>query len=216
MTYNEIALLSFSVFIAAIIGIIRFNKIEAVYYPFIYCMWIASVNEMLSYLLAKAGFSTNTNNNCYVLFEALLITWQFKKWEIFERSPKVYYYVLIFIVLSWSVENLGFSVIHKLTFYFRVLYSLLVILMSIHCINGEIMGYRGPFFKNAKFIICIGYLIFFTFKILTDAFWSYGIKVSDTFNNNLYIVFIWINFIVNILFGIAILWIPPKPRFLSL
>lgn len=216
MNYTQVVLFSFSIMIAAVIGLIRFNKIDPVYYPFIFCMWIAALNEIISFGLAKSGYYTIINNNLYVLAEALLITWQFKRWKFFDRHARIYSFTLLLIIIAWFLENISLSSIHKLGFYFRVLYAFIIVLMSIHTINGVIMNDRGRLLKNPIFLICGGYILFFTYKILVEAFWFYGIKISGTFSIDVYIIFTWINLFVNILFGIAVLCIPLKPRYISL
>ena len=57
MLYYQLALMSASIFIAAIIGVVRFNKIDPVYYPVISCFWVASVNEIISFGLIENGFT---------------------------------------------------------------------------------------------------------------------------------------------------------------
>lgn len=201
--------------IAAVIGLIRFNKIDPAYYPFIFCMWIAAINEIISFGLAKAGYHTIINNNLYVLAEALLITWQFKRWEFFDRHAKIYPLTLLLILVVWFLENIHLSTIDKIGFYFRVFYCFLIVLMSIHNINGVIMNDRGILSKNPIFLICGGYILFFTYKILVEAFWFYGINITGTFSIDVYIIFTWINLFVNILFGIAVLCIPHKPHYIT-
>ncbi len=216
MNYTQIVLFSFSVWIAAIIGLIRFHKIDQAYYPFILCMWVAALNELLSYSLTKMGAETIINNNIYVLLEALLITWQFKRWDQFEGKARIYLAALLWIIgTAWLFENLLMSAIYKVGFYFRVFYAFVIVLFSINCITWVIFNDSRSLLKDPMFLICAGYIIFFTFKIVTEAFWLSGIKVSNDFSIRVFMAFSWINLFVNILFGIAALCIPPRPHFLS-
>ncbi len=83
MNFTLLVIFSFSIFIAAIIGGIRYARISAVYHPFLYCLWIGSANEILSYFLIRARHSTAINISIYILIESLLFTWQFKNWGLF-------------------------------------------------------------------------------------------------------------------------------------
>lgn len=215
MNHLQIALFSFSVLIAAVIGVFRIHKIDNSFYPFIFCMWIAGINEIISYLLSIYGFTTTVNNNIYTLLEAVLIIWQFKKWDSMNSFGKLYTLTFILIVLAWIIESLWLSWLNQIGLYFRVIYAFGVVLMSIHVTTGILVGSREEIFKNPKFLICLGYIIFFTFKIITEAFWFYGLNVSNTFSVNVYIIFTWINLFVNLLFGVAVLCIPIKPHYIS-
>lgn len=215
MNFTQIVLFSFSVLIAGVIGLIRFNRIDQAYYPFIFCLWIAGLNEVVSFALSKSGSTTIVNNNIYTLLEAVLITWQFKRWEPFDRYGKIYSFALVLVIIAWLLENIHVSTIHKVGIYFRVFYAFIIVLMSFHSINWVIMNGRGVLIKSPVFLICVGYIIFFTFKILTEAFWFYGINISNTLSIDVFIIFTWINLFVNLLFGIAALCIPLRPRYIS-
>jgi hypothetical protein len=69
--------LSQSVWIAGIIGAIRYRKIDSTYYPFIYFIWTGAFNDTLGLILINFGFYTSVNGNIYVLLEALLLTYFF-------------------------------------------------------------------------------------------------------------------------------------------
>ena len=63
-----------SIFIAGIIAAYLFNRLHSIYYPFLYCIWIGSGNEILSYLLIRNKVYSSLSNNIDVLLEALLIS----------------------------------------------------------------------------------------------------------------------------------------------
>ncbi len=64
---------SFSIYIAGILAIIRLKKINKVYYPFLICIWIGCINELLTFLLYKQHNTSAINSNIYILVESLLI-----------------------------------------------------------------------------------------------------------------------------------------------
>ena len=63
----KVILSAFSIFIAGIIGLVRFRKINKIYWPLIFAIWLACINEVLSYSLFINNHSTAINNNIYVL-----------------------------------------------------------------------------------------------------------------------------------------------------
>src|SRR5216110_770679 len=105
MNFTLAVIFSFSIFVAAIIGLIRFKRISPVYYPFLYCVWLGTVNEILSYILIRMGYSTAINISIYVLVESLLFTWQFKNWGLFRRSKILFPILIASLILFWSAEN---------------------------------------------------------------------------------------------------------------
>src|SRR5204863_130434 len=81
--YNLNLILSFSISIPALIGLVRFSKISNVFYPILYCIWIGLLNEIISYVMIQNGYQNGINNNIYALIESLLIDWNFKNWTVF-------------------------------------------------------------------------------------------------------------------------------------
>src|SRR5258708_37796261 len=104
MNYTLFAIFAFSISIPALIGWIRFVKISPTYYPFLFCIWIGLLNEILGYIITHKGYSNAVNNNIYVLIESILITWQFKKWELFERAKWLFLVLLSSYFIFWGIE----------------------------------------------------------------------------------------------------------------
>lgn len=213
MSHTLSAILSFSIAIAAIISWIRFSKINPVYYPFIYCLWIGLLNEIISYFLINAGYHNAINNNIYTLIESILILWQFKKWGAFERLRFAFPTGIIAFVLAWVANNFFISWITHFTLYFRVLYSFVFVLLSINVLNSLLVLERKNLLKNPIFIICIAFIIYFTYRVLLYSFWIYGFGVSRDFRIRIVSFIPYINLFANLLFALAVLWMPKKYRF---
>ncbi len=216
MNYWQVIIFSATIWIAAIIGWVKFNRLHPTFLPFCICISVAALNECISFVLTHNGFNTILNNNIYVLLESLLITWQFKNWGIFNKQQKLFYLVLLLLLLIWSVENfsgLGTSGIH---FYFRIAYSFVIVIMSININNQLIVSHRNHLLKSPVFLICAGFIIYFTYKILIEAFWLYGLRSSRDFRINVYLLLTWINLVVNLIYAVALLWIPKKPQHITL
>ena len=173
MNYTLVVIFGFSVAIAAVIGLVRFKKINPVYYPFLICMWLALLNEVLSYILARTIRNNTVNNNIYVLLEALLLTWQFYKWGLFARAKAFFFSIMALHIIVWVAEITIFSSIQHVTFYFQVFYSFVLVLLSIHCVNGLIVRERKNVLRNPVFLICMGLVSYCTLKVLVYAFWLY-------------------------------------------
>jgi hypothetical protein len=209
-------LLSYSIVFAAIIGLVRFKKISIAFLPFLLFVWLGLTNEVVSYFTGKYLRNNAVNNNIYVLLEACLILWQLKKWGLFQNAKKVFTGFLITFVLFWIIE---FFFVYKITYvtsYFRIFYSFVIVLMSINMVNSLILSENKSLLKNPVFLICIGFIIFFTYKLLVEIFWVYGLNGSKTFRTNVYHILAFVNLFANLIYALAALWAPRKPTFIML
>ncbi len=216
MNHTQIVLFSSTILLPAIIAVIKFNKTERSFYPFIILLWVAALNEITSFIVTLLGYSTILNNNIYIGAEALLILWQFREWGPFQSYKKSYQIIIIILLTMWILENNNIEMLGKITMEFRLLYSLLIVLLSIHLNNKLVFTYKKNLIKSPVFLLCSGFTIYFTYKILIEVFWFYGLNTSADFRNNVYIILTWINALVNILYSVALLCIPTKPHYTEL
>lgn len=204
--------LSFSVFIAGVIGFIRYRSINKIYYPFLICLWLACVNESISFLLAKNQNTTIINNNIYVLLESLLITLFFKNIGLFKTRISTYYLISFSFIIVWAIEVILIRKFHSYNVYFSIFYSMIIVLMSISTING-LIGNSKKILRNSIFLLCVGFIVYFTFMVLTYAFWIYGLNSSNHFLNSVFRILVYINLFVNLIYALAVLWMPKKQVF---
>lgn len=214
MSYLLIDILSYSIAIAAIIGLVRFKKIDRAYYPFIILLWVGLCNEIIGTICIK-HFKTNAiNSNIYVLAEAILITWFFRNFGLFRKGKNLFSLSLFFILTFWLFENFYLSDIRRFSSYFRISYSMLIVLMSINMINRMLVDGKKKLIQNPLFLILIGFIVFFTYKALIEIFWVYGLNASRDFRLEVYRIMAYINLAVNIIYAIAVLWMPRKREFM--
>lgn len=212
MGFYLIVSLSLSILIAGIISVIRFKKIDKRYYPFIFLIWAACINEVLNITLVLKGHQTHVNSNIFVLVEVFLITWFFKEEGLF-KSKRMFSSWLLVFSLVWITDTLVTGSITQTSVYFRIFYSFIIVFFSINMINEKIFSNRQILFKDPSFLIYISFCIYFTYKALIEAFILYGIDSTGDFFLNIYIIMIYVNFGVNLLYALAVLWIPAKYKF---
>ena len=80
-------------------------------------------------------------------------------------------------------------------------------------INRLIPEERGKLVKNSIFLVAIGFIAFYTFNSLIEIFWVYGLNASKDFRAGVYRIMTYINLIVNLIYAIAVLWIPRKREY---
>lgn len=211
MNFYVVVLLSASVYIAGIIGLVRFRKLKQNYYPFIFFIWAGCINELISFSLVMNKDYTYINSNIYVLVASVLILIFFKTNDLFKGSRVLYYAILSAFIAVWLYESFFRINIHKqIASYFRIFSSLVIILLSISLINSILLSSKERISKYAPFLICVGFILFYIYKTIVEAFSIYGLQSSQDFQLFVWYISVFVNFISNLIYALAVLWIPKK------
>ncbi len=213
-------ILSLSIGIAVIIGIVRFRRIDPSYYPFLFVCFAALAVELLHRTLMENGLPKSLFFllNVYSYVDFLLFLWLFNNWRLFNRSRSTVIAIAGAFFLAWLVTNIIFtSFINKANLYFFILYSFALIFFSVSTFNRMVVHERSSIFKNPKFWICLGVIIFYSFFIVYS---STGVTFmyvpSKEFRQGLQSIMVYSNLLVNLLYAVAVIWIPRKKNFTSL
>ena len=202
-------LLSLTVLLPCTIGLIRFGKIPTSYRPFIVLMLAGLLSELASgYCIYK--FNSNVwVVNVFFLCECLLIFYQFYVWR-FNSKPRNWFSIVIALaVTGWIIENIVFYEPVKFSPIFHISYSFLIVMLSIIEINYLITHERRQLFKNARFLICLVFVFFFLYQILLE--WAYIVAAKEKEIAQTILGYqSYINALTNIIYAVAILYIPVK------
>lgn len=212
MAYYLRTLISFSILLPALIGIVRYQKAKGSFLPFLLFIWAGLLSESVSFILMQGGQSNVISFNLYTLAEALCILWQFRVWKIF-RSFNLFLLTLAILIAFWIFENFILSSINKFNSYFIVSYSFFIVLLSITCLNKLLLNLESGIIKNSKFAICIAFILYFTYSVLVEAFWLYGLNESAAFRIRIYGIHGIVNLLTNLTYALAILWIRARQKF---
>lgn len=213
MRTNILELMSFSIVISVIIAIYRFNKIDKTFYPFIGLQVFGLIAEISTNYVTHYFKSNAISTNLFSIVESILLLWQFRKWGLL-KNKKWYVLLHIAVAVSWLSEMIYFKTLHHFYSAFYIFYSFIIVLLSIQMLNRLLISVTSILFKNPVFLICAGFVIFFTYNIIVEVFYLFEISEAPAFSANIYIILSVINFIVNIVYALAILWIPPKQKFI--
>jgi hypothetical protein len=205
-------ILSLAVAIPAVIGVVRYKRIEPAYHPFIYCMILGLIVEIIAFVIIqnRMEYGPVPVYNIYALGEALLFLWLFYNWGSI-KAKHILYILTGALLLLWIWENFILGNITKRQPYFRIVYYLLLIILGVSTINNRVVNERKDILKNSVFLICFAAIILFSFKLLIRI----GYMMYDTgatkelmtafAKNNTYV-----NLAANLIYAIAALWIPRK------
>lgn len=202
----------YSIFIAIVISIIRFRMIGDAYYPFIYLLWIGGLNEIISTILLNSGYHNIINGNLYTLTESLLLMWFFWKTNIFDRVKPLYFFLIALLILIWIIDHFFIVLGKGYVAYFSIISALAIVLISINILNDILMS-AADVWKNPTFLLCIGFIIYFTYRILVDVFWLYGQNIGGDFSPKVFEIHSWINLLCNLIYALAVLWMQRRQAF---
>lgn len=204
---------SYSILIASVIGAVRFKSILKSYRPFVYLMWVGLANEIISTIAISLVHDTTVNNNIYTLADFGLVVMLFMHWDEMENKRKFLWGVLVVGLLVWVTDNLVLHSLTTISSYFRIIYGVMIVFLSIEELNRVLFTEIRHSFKNAKLIICIGFIIAYTYQAVFEVFGVMNLNFSRHFYLGLYLILIYVNLFTNILFALAMLWVPTKRQF---
>jgi hypothetical protein len=213
MDLELIDITSASILIAAVLGGIRFRKLDPGFFPFILLIWLGVISEGASLIIITQGHTNEVQYNIFLIVEAVLILLQFYKWKLFSTKA-VFYSFLSGLILCWVAEDFIFFSIHTFNSYFIIIASYTLVLLSINMINRLLNSETGSLIKNPVFLISLGFILYFTYAVLVEIFLIYGMENNISFSMKIFNILIYINLITNLIYSVAIIWIPTKSTFI--
>jgi hypothetical protein len=206
-------LISQTVLIPLLIGLIRFNRTVASFQPFLLLLALAFISETISYICIQILDTGNAVPfNLYGLAEAMVIMYQFYVWGFLKRKRSLFFILTGGLTTLWFTENLLLNKIETFSPVFRVAYAFIVVLLSINEINFMIVRDNKNLLKNARFLVCLGFITFFVYQIIYEASYFVGTDTS-ALSKKIIIMFNYINGFVNLIYAIAVLCIPVKEAY---
>lgn len=211
MTDIATFLLSLSVLFPFLSGLLRWRVISQRYYPLFILFSLALLVELVNrYAITSKNSVWIPVNNVYVLIESILIPLQFVVWGYMYRKLNTFYIITGILVLGWMTEHLLLGDITRLHPYFRMFYSLLIVLLSINTINYLVIQEERNLVRHPVFIICTGFIIFFTYQLVYEGIYNIVSDLKSIDTGKLNTAFSIINAVCNTLYGIAFLLVPAR------
>ncbi len=202
-------LFGMSVVFPLVIGLVRYKQIRHTYQPFVLYIVISFLTEMMSYFLIRIYHTNLVLLNIFSLLECIVLVVQFHRWG-FLKEKKNFFLLLSILFACWTVENFIISDISNINRIFLIAYSFMLVILSIREINRAMILGTLSLYDNARFIICIGIIIYFTFSIITQTFNYFGYDFSKNFINAVFAISVYANLITNIIYAFGMYYIPEE------
>ncbi len=218
---NEVQfILSLSIGLTVIIGIVRYNVIDTSYYPFFYLAGISLLAEVINFYIAKHEMinAYSVARNIFYYIEFYFYTWLFHTWGLFNFKRNIFLSIISFCFIVWVILTFFTGRVTEYNVYFPVIYTMALLSFAVTTFNKFVIQDRLAIFKNPKFWILMGVIIFFSFYLLiaTANLSVFSKNASKVFRKDLYGIVVYSNLIVNLMFAIGALWIPRKKNFTKL
>jgi hypothetical protein len=213
--YFFTAFSSFSILIAVLLGAFRLRQVGRRYLPFFLFLALGFFNEIASEICGRM-FQTNAlNSDIYSLLDALILLWMFRCWHLVRRKW-IYGVIATAFVLAWIADTMVWGTLFEFSSRFNVFYSVIVVLMAVQYINRLIVSEQRLTLNNAEFLICICLIFFYTATSIVEIFWFFGFENNKYFVGKVYVIIPVVNLVTNLLYALAVLWIPRKPAYITL
>jgi hypothetical protein len=159
-------------------------------------------------------FGININVDLQTLMAAIFVTWQARRWQVFQR-PLVFWAVISMFILSWVAGYLFMEQRNNNSSLFLIVSSFGITLMAIEMINRNLPQSRVPFHRNTIFLFSVGLLIYYSLLSLLELY-SFSFSLSSPgspFNTHYFDGTIRI--FVQLIFIRSVLCIPAKDNYYS-
>lgn len=191
-------IIAFSCFLPGILGYFTFKRMDKKAHPFVYCIWLACLVEVLAFSGDKAGIPLvkSISYNLYIIINMAFMLWFFILTKTFSKKKAIIAFASIVIanlIELMVVQNNEFITITS------VLESFLIVIGCVQLISSTILSSKDKLFTNFYFLISFATIILFLFDIL-DSLLGYVVllnrdihlKISYIFKtvNGCYYIFI--------------------------
>ncbi len=204
---------SLTVIIPLVIVLVRFNKIDRSYYPFVIYLIISFLTEVLTFFFYALPRRSNAPiSNLYVLIEWIVLLWLFLRWGFFKKSKKLIYTLALFIIAVWITENIILGNFAKdYSPFYRIVYNFIIVLISTNIINYTIIHDHEVLFKNPRFLICLSFIIVFIYKLIYEWIYQYSTASElKELRSIMIAAFGYVNAFQKLLCALAAIYIPAR------
>jgi hypothetical protein len=193
-----------------IVSLFRLPEMNRYFRPFLYLVFISLVTETYISVLPHQHKS-NYVSNLFVLVQYYLICWFLYDWKLLAGSNWLKYLIVASPFCVWMLDNF---ILHSPA-TFNTIYRLFACILLVFLLTWSMFLLRIPRLENIRqpaFVILMGFLLFFVFKSIVEIVYWVEPDVPDYFYQYVFLAFLAINILCNLLFILAVIWTPRKIR----
>lgn len=189
----------------AIIGFIKYKRVDKLYHPFIFMMWLEIFIEIIDYLSQKIPQARNIGYvfiDCYTIINFILFLLFVSNFKFISKNKST---ILLAIALVVGTLNLFLSHTFGLLFYLIFYVSFIMLAISIDILTKQTMAIKQQLINNFWFWLS-GTSIIYNAQLLL-IFSTYFLAIHF---KTLGYIFTFVNASCYILYAIAMFKIPNK------
>jgi hypothetical protein len=212
--YSWFYFASWVIIIPALIALAKFSTMTKEFKPLACNIWLGVLAEVTATVLRISIKNNLYAYNVFMLFDFVTILWLFHNWGAFVRyHPLLRRGFLIFFILLWVTDNFIISSISRDNIIFRMCYSLVLVLFAINQLSNIYIRNNSYLVKNPYLYVCLGIIFYYSFSAFI-----YLINSSSLFEPGpalwkyTTLIYVIVNAAANLLYAIALLWMPKKAK----
>ena len=189
----------------AILGIKKSKLINEKHSLFLVYVLIGCIVELTGRILVVVHQleSATILNNLYVLFEGIIFSIIFYKWEII-WNRNILISILILLTCIWLLDNFLFYSIYQVNSLYRVIYSIFIVLIATKQFQQVYLNTPKYASKEPLIIISATLIINYTYRAVFESLYLFKLGFSNIFYFSAFLILIILNTFLNCTFTYAI------------
>ena len=189
----------------AILGIKKSKLINEKHSLFLVYVLIGCIVELTGRILVVVHQleSATILNNLYVLFEGIIFSIIFYKWEII-WNRNILISILILLTCIWLLDNFLFNSIYQVNSLYRVIYSIFIVLIATKQFQQVYLNTPKYASKEPLIIISATLIINYTYRAVFESLYLFKLGFSNNFYFSAFLILIILNTFLNCTFTYAI------------
>jgi hypothetical protein len=200
----------YSILPVLLVSLLLLRNKENKYRPFIALIILGSFIEILTTIFRARHISNIPIINLFLLAEFSLILLQLRNWGFFEKRSPFFGIALSAVGLAWIVETWLRADPDQFNNYSQVLASFIIIICVILFLSQLLLEKVNNLLKDTRFLLSIGFLLYFTISILVFIFSNESLQLSSQFYLSLWVVHSFANISANLIYAFGLLCIARK------
>lgn len=200
----------YSILPVLLVSLLLLRNKEKNYWPFVILIILGSFIEVLTTVFRARHISNIPVINIFLLAEFSLILLQLKNWGFFTKRSPVFSIALSTVGLAWIIETWLRADIAQFNNYSQVLASFIIIICVILFLSQLLIEKVSNILKDTRFLLSIGFLLYFTISILVFIFSNESLQLSSQFYLSLWVVHSFANISANLIYAFGLLCIARK------
>jgi hypothetical protein len=178
------------------------NEKHSLFLVYIIIGCIVDLTGIFLVVVHQSGLATILNN-LYVLFEGIVFSIIFFNWGII-GNKKFLNWILILLICIWLVDNFLLNSIHQVNSLFRVMYSIIIVLIATKQFQQVYLNTPKYASKEPLIIISATLIINYTYRAVFESVYLFKLSFSNNFYSNAFLILIILNTLINCAFTYAI------------